>query len=274
MTLWPPTNCQCLIWHQHIGLSFLGDRYPLWFFVFRDSTPEPPKIARKIHPFAAFAQPEDSKQGIGGCYCQGKSWGPAVWKKSWRNGAGSCDWKNWKRILEWQSARLSAKCENTNRRSFIQGCNCSFKIESGLRICNTWDKKEAKNATIKHCGHCRRPCNCAAKAWFTGQKKQHWLVPPGVGFSSCEHDQTAVTARFENLGKKEDANFLVMDPVRNLFPPTLGVPETLPCWWRPATFPWKRASLAEQRWAKCFDTWSLHRGTSAKRFFFYTSTPV
>lgn len=122
--------------------------------------------------------------------------------------------------------RLSAKCENTNRRSFIQGCNCSFKIESGLRICNTWDKKEAKNATIKHCGHCRRPCNCAAKVWFTGQKKQNWLVPTGVGFSSCEHDQTAVTARFENLGKKEDANFLVMDPVRNLFPPILGVPET------------------------------------------------
>ena len=110
--------------------------------------------------------------------------------------------------------RLSAKCKNTNRKSFIQGHYCSFKIERGLRICNTWDKKEAKNATIKHCGHCRRPCNCAAKVWFTGQKKTKLAGSNRRGEAAVNMTKLLVARRF-HLGKKEDANFLV---VRNLYP--------------------------------------------------------
>ena len=174
--------------------------------------------------------------------------------------------------------RLSATCENTNRKSFIQGHNCSFKIERGLRICSTWDKKEAKNATIKHCGHCRRPCNCAAKAWFTGQKKTTLAGSNRRGkAASCSHDQTAVTARFENLGKKvSDAHFLVMDPVRNLFPPILGVSSTssLLAGGDTATFPLKKSISCRTKVSKMLRYMKPAPRYRRKVFCFYTSTPV
>ena len=101
----------------------------------------------------------------------------------------------------WTTMHLWAQCESLPTRFFIWNPICSFKIDNGIRICSTWDNKEAKKVIIKHCRPLRRLAKLRSKGvvhWVKNQVKL--LVPTGV----AKHLWTrrSWVLREDNWGKK------------------------------------------------------------------------
>ena len=157
---------------------------------------------------------------------------------------------------------LWAQCESLPTRFYIWNPICSFKIDNGIRICSTWDNKDAKKVIIKHC----RPLRRLAKLKLRSKGVVHWVkntVTVSNRGGKTPVNKKKLSAARRQLGKEGGCKFsgngssqkLVKAKVRKMlryfnmystWPSTRLAAEK----WKVSSALWARAKAEHVKW-KC-----------------------